>query len=68
MSISVPKVHLRTRPSGANASRTYLITGDIVGVSRQHGDWLYVQYISDQGRSSSGWIPEQSATLLRPPQ
>lgn len=51
----------------ARRSRSYLVAGDVVGVTERVGGRLRVTYIDDDGRAVRGWLDAAGTQDVRPP-
>lgn len=65
LTITSEKSYFYSEPKEDKKLKSYLVKGDVVGVVTQEGDWLQIDYYSDNGKMSRRWInSRETANLL----
>jgi hypothetical protein len=64
--ITTPKSYFHSAPDPSRVLKAFVVSGDVVGVIGQKGEWLEVEY---RGRTSTtrGWILDKTTSKLTPP-
>ncbi|MCC2978003.1 hypothetical protein LK533_15165 [Sphingomonas sp. PL-96] len=61
--VAVPRARFRASPTGRPGAR-YVVKGDLVGVIRQSGNAMLVEYASGEGPTTKGWIGTDEARSI----
>lgn len=61
--VTVPRARFRATPDGKPGAR-YVVRGDLVGVVRQSGNAMLVEYASGEGPTTRGWIGTAEARSI----
>lgn len=67
VTITADKAFLMVTPDVKSRYRGYVVDGDVVGVLGFEDGWAHVEFISDQDRSSQGWISAEQYQALTAP-
>lgn len=62
--ITSEKSYFHSEPKFDKKLKSYLVRGDVIGVVREEGDWLQIDYYSDSGNMSRRWINSKETSLL----
>jgi hypothetical protein len=54
--ITSEKSYFYSEPKTEKKLKSYLVKGDVVGVVKQEGSWLQIEYHSASGKMSRRWI------------
>lgn len=65
--ISSARAHFHSAPDAARALKAFVVSGDVVGVVDQKGDWLKVEYRGKKA-TTKGWILADTTAKLAPPE
>ncbi len=65
--IAQERVRFHSAPDAAHVLRSFVVSGDVVGVISERGDWIEVEYRGDK-RTSGGWILTRTTRKLLPPE
>ena len=64
--VTAPRAALRPTPADG-AGRPYLVRGDVVGLVGARPGWLEVDYVTDAGGRTHGWLRQGEAAAIAPP-
>ncbi len=64
--IGKDRTYFHSSPDASKVLKTFVVSGDIVGVLAQSGEWLQVEYRGKKA-TSKGWILAKDAATLVPP-
>ncbi|MGY5958152.1 SH3 domain-containing protein [Kosakonia sp. BK9b] len=67
MEVSGERVYLSSSPDVATRRKAWIVQGDVVGVLKSQSGWTQIEYVSESGKSTIGWVENSAIKPLTPP-
>lgn len=64
--ITQQRAHFHSAPDAASRERSFVVSGDVVGVLERRGEWLHAEYRGEH-RKTVGWITTNATRELTAP-
>ena len=61
------RVYLSSTPDTSTRRKAWIVKDDVVGVLKTGQGWTQIQFISESGKSTTGWVNSQSIKPLTAP-
>lgn len=61
------RVYLSSTPDASTRRKAWIVKDDVVGVLKTGQGWTQIQFISEAGKSTTGWVNSTSIKPLTPP-
>ncbi|TCC14684.1 hypothetical protein E0L21_00030 [Kosakonia quasisacchari] len=61
------RVYLSSTPDASTRRKAWIVKDDVVGVLKTGQGWTQIQFISEAGKSTTGWVNSKSIKPLTPP-
>ncbi|MCZ3382963.1 hypothetical protein O3S68_11760 [Kosakonia sp. SOY2] len=61
------RVYLSSTPDTSTRRKAWIVKNDVVGVLKTGQGWTQIQFISESGKSTTGWVNSQSIKPLTAP-
>jgi len=61
------RLYFYRQPDENRQRKAFIVQDDVVGVLQTQGEWTQVEYVSDEGRSTTGWVKSAALAPLTPP-
>lgn len=61
------RLYFYRQPDENRQRKAFIVQDDVVGVLQTQGEWTQVEYVSDEGISTTGWVKSAALAPLTPP-
>ncbi|SCB95854.1 hypothetical protein GA0061071_103182 [Kosakonia oryzendophytica] len=65
--VSGERVYLSNSPDVATRRKAWLVKGDVVGVVKNQSGWTQIEFVSESGKTTAGWVESSKIKPLTPP-
>jgi len=65
--VRAERLYFYRQPEEKTRRKAFIVQDDVVGVLQTQGEWTQVEYLSDEGKSTTGWVKSAALAPLTPP-
>lgn len=65
--VRAERLYFYRQPEEKARRKAFVVQDDVVGVVQAQGEWTQVEYVSDEGKSTTGWVKSEALGPLTPP-
>lgn len=65
--VRAERLYFYRQPEETTRRKAWIVQDDVVGVLQTKGEWTQVEYLSDEGKSTTGWVKSAALAPLTPP-
>lgn len=65
--VSGERVYFNNAPDAATRRKAWIVKGDVVGVLKSQPGWTQIEFLSESGKSTTGWVESSELKPLTPP-
>lgn len=65
--VRAERLYFYRQPEETTRRKAWIVQDDVVGVLQAKGEWTQVEYLSDEGKSTTGWVKSAALAPLTPP-
>ncbi|MGJ7470830.1 hypothetical protein [Kosakonia cowanii] len=65
--VRAERLYFYRQPEEKTRRKAFIVQDDVVGVLKTQGEWTQVEYLSDEGKSTTGWVKSEALAPLTPP-
>ncbi|MEN4873644.1 hypothetical protein [Kosakonia cowanii] len=65
--VHAERLYFYRQPEEKTRRKAFIVQDDVVGVLKTQGEWTQVEYLSDEGKSTTGWVKSEALAPLAPP-
>ncbi|WP_454121728.1 hypothetical protein [Kosakonia sp. Marseille-Q7440] len=65
--VRAERLYFYRQPEEKTRRKAFVVQDDVVGVLKTQGEWTQIEYVSDEGKSTTGWVKSEALAPLTPP-